>query len=178
MNNNRQHDNVAEPAAPPRLLKALAGLGQPGISVPESVDEAILQEARRHLRSAAGIRLSAGSLSLWSRMQQAFQCWAPRALPAWRPLVSWGALAALLLLAILLARPWTVPKSNSGQLSREDLNRDGRVDILDAFALARQIEHGSHPDQRLDLNGDGVIDRRDVEILAARAVSLDQERRL
>ena len=55
----------------------------------------------------------------------------------------------------------------------EDLNGDGVVDMLDAFALARELQHepASHP--QLDLNGDGVVDEHDVQALAARAVSLE-----
>lgn len=55
----------------------------------------------------------------------------------------------------------------------EDLNGDGVVDMLDAFALARELQltPASHP--RLDLNGDGVVDERDVRILAAQAVRLE-----
>lgn len=56
----------------------------------------------------------------------------------------------------------------------EDLNGDGVVDMLDAFALARELQHApaSHPQP--DLNGDGVVDERDVQALAGRAVRLDQ----
>jgi Dockerin type I domain len=55
----------------------------------------------------------------------------------------------------------------------EDLNGDGVVDVLDAFALARELQQGQTPRPQLDLNGDGVVDERDVQILAARAVSLE-----
>ena len=57
---------------------------------------------------------------------------------------------------------------------REDLNRDGRVDILDAFQLARQLQSGNDPGAGSDLNSDGEVDRRDVEIIAAQAVRLEK----
>ena len=53
-----------------------------------------------------------------------------------------------------------------------DLNHDGQVDILDAFALARQLKESAQSNLQLDMNGDGVVDERDVATLAARAVSL------
>jgi hypothetical protein len=43
---------------------------------------------------------------------------------------------------------------------------------LDAFSLARRLQQGGTPDPALDINGDGVVDDRDVETLAARAVQL------
>lgn len=54
---------------------------------------------------------------------------------------------------------------------REDLDRNGRVDILDAFQLAREIERGGTPFGR-DFNGDGRVDGDDVDHLAHLAVRL------
>jgi hypothetical protein len=48
----------------------------------------------------------------------------------------------------------------------------GQVTILDAFSLARQLKAGRKIDKSWDVNGDGVIDRSDVELLANRAVQL------
>jgi hypothetical protein len=62
----------------------------------------------------------------------------------------------------------------TGVHAGEDLNHDGRVDILDAFQLARQLQTGQKPAAGLDLNGDGVVDWRDVEVLATRAVHLEK----
>jgi hypothetical protein len=66
----------------------------------------------------------------------------------------------------------SVAKPPTTALAAEDINHDGQVDILDAFALARQIEAGSPTAANLDLNRDGVVNRRDVELVAARAVRL------
>ena len=59
---------------------------------------------------------------------------------------------------------------------REDIDRNGRVDILDAFALARQIEAGSGRLPDGDINGDGVVDAGDVDAIALKAVALTAER--
>jgi hypothetical protein len=57
-----------------------------------------------------------------------------------------------------------------------DANGDGRVDIRDALALARRIESGTVlPTTRDDVNGDRVIDRKDVDAIAIMAVSLSAE---
>ena len=57
-----------------------------------------------------------------------------------------------------------------------DLDGNGRIDILDAFALARRIEAGEGMDRALDVTGEGIVDRRDVDALAARAVRLEGAR--
>jgi hypothetical protein len=80
-----------------------------------------------------------------------------------RILLRWGggaaAAAAVLLVALRLAQP-TRPSSH--------------VTILDAFSLARQLKSGVKPDKSWDINGDGVIDQKDVDALAAKAVRLPQ----
>jgi anti-sigma factor RsiW len=55
-----------------------------------------------------------------------------------------------------------------------DVNGDGRVDVLDAFAVARVIEAGGAPEPGWDLDGDANVDRRDVELIARAAVALDE----
>lgn len=55
---------------------------------------------------------------------------------------------------------------------REDFDRNGRVDILDAFGLARRLEGAAAPGPEWDLNGDGVVDRRDVDVMAMAAVRI------
>ena len=81
----------------------------------------------------------------------------------------------MLLVAIpqLSKRPALAPARDSA-FARWDLDRDGRVDILDAFAVARQLKQGGTRNLQLDVNGDGVVDERDVAAIAARAVKLEQ----
>jgi hypothetical protein len=78
-----------------------------------------------------------------------------------RILLRWGggaaAAAAVLLVALRLAQP---PRPSN------------HVTILDAFSLARQLKSGVKPDKSWDINGDGVIDQKDVDALAAKAVQL------
>src|SRR5206468_11977643 len=54
-----------------------------------------------------------------------------------------------------------------------DVDGNGRVDMLDAFVLAKRVDAGSAAGAKFeDVNGDGVIDRRDVDAVAAIAVRL------
>jgi hypothetical protein len=146
---DHNHDEEAL-GAPAKLLSALKQSSKASLFVPPTVDEAILHAARRHL--------------------------SPQQKPGfkWLLFIRWGfAVAALaFLLAIapkLLRRTGSTARP---EFAREDLNHDGQVDVLDAFALARELKSKAHPDQQLDVNGDGVVDERDVASLVARAVSL------
>jgi len=77
--------------------------------------------------------------------------------------------AACLLLAGLLAvhlrGPQTPPIA-------ADVNADGQVDILDAFALARALDERTELLPAWDITGDGTIDAADVEAIARRAVAI------
>jgi Dockerin type I domain len=54
----------------------------------------------------------------------------------------------------------------------QDVDLNGRVNILDAFALARSLQNGTAGNGRNDLNQDGRIDDEDVDLIAMRAVAL------
>jgi hypothetical protein len=131
----------------PDDLRALAGalrdLQPAAPAVPAALDEAILARARLAL-----------------------------ARPRRRPvrILRWAgavAAAAAALLISLLA-DWS-PAARSPL----DVDRNGRVDILDAFRMARRIETGPSPDPAWDLNHDGKIDRQDVDVVAMAAVKID-----
>ena len=53
-----------------------------------------------------------------------------------------------------------------------DIDRDGRVNILDALRLAQQLPTAQELSTQWDFNSDGMIDRRDVDLVAYRAVRL------
>ncbi|HOX08102.1 MAG TPA: hypothetical protein PK280_17025 [Planctomycetota bacterium] len=74
----------------------------------------------------------------------------------------WAAAAAALLLA---AGVWTAAVMGRGAGAR-------RPDIIDAYLLERRIESGARLDAASDQNGDGRVDRADVEALARRAVEV------
>jgi hypothetical protein len=55
-----------------------------------------------------------------------------------------------------------------GPVSLDDIDGNHRVDIVDALKLAHQINSGTGR----DLNGDGVVDQRDVDTIAIAVVRL------
>jgi hypothetical protein len=136
--------------APPRLVSALKGLPRQQVFVPRTIDEAMLREAKRRLEKCERPRFS------WWH-------WIPR----------FAAVAiALALVAYVILRHETVTRPPA--FAREDLNHDGRVDILDAFALARQLKSGKAAAPGSDMNGDGIVDQRDIEAIAVQAVRLEK----
>jgi Dockerin type I domain len=176
MQNGQYKDEELD--APPKLVAALRQLPNEPLFVPPTLDEALMKAARHHLDQDERKR------------------------PGWIRLIPWTVATAGLAAAVLLAYPhatqflgfgqskkavrrgWENPIDSGIQPqakglanAREDLNRDGTVDILDAFILAKKLQGAPSSDPRLDMNGDGVIDRRDVETIAAHAVSLEKRGR-
>ncbi len=77
---------------------------------------------------------------------------------------TWVSAAAALVLAaglVLVARP--------RPSSPQDIDASGRVDIVDAYRLAVQIEQGR---ASVDINRDGSVDRRDVDAIARECVKV------
>lgn len=54
-----------------------------------------------------------------------------------------------------------------------DLDNNGRVDILDAFWLARQLQADKPTEAHWDLNTDGRVDQSDIDLVAQMAVKLE-----
>jgi hypothetical protein len=148
MNGDRPNEPEDVPG-PPRLAAALAALHQERVFIPPQVDEAILPQAREHL--GKGARRSARR----------------------RVLAPWLAAAASLAIGAWVSQTLLLHKPDApASLAREDINGDGRVDILDALALARKIDRGTA--SQFDINGDNRVDRQDVDAVAARAVKLEE----
>jgi hypothetical protein len=148
---NTRRDDSEEPAVPRQLAAALKELSARRVFVPPTVDDAVLKAARRHLAQP------------------------PRAGFGWfRSRLVWPAMATACLLLIGLFFIFTKQSDKTSGFAREDLNHDGRVDILDAFQLVREMQTGVKPAPGLDLNGDGVVDQRDAALLAAHAVKLEK----
>ena len=142
---------------PSKLSADLNALFEPQVGVPPEVDRAVMDRAYKHLaplQSGKGKRLR----------------------------IHWGwriaAAAAVIILAFSLdLTKQTGPTTDSFSLSKAqatDIDRNGRVDILDAFKLARHIESAGRTETEWDFNGDGLIDRNDVDVVANAAVRLDK----
>ena len=143
----------------PRLSADLNVLFEAKRPVPPEVDRAVSDRIRRHF-------ILAKPLEDESRRFR------------WAVLWKVAAVAAVVLLAFSLdltnkPAPTTEHSAMIGaQVTDIDLN--GRVDILDAFELARQIKDAGHIDSRCDINGDGLVNDSDVDIVALAAVRLDK----
>ena len=86
-----------------------------------------------------------------------------------------AAAAAVIIIAFnldLARKPQTHTPATLAVVHSYDIDQSGRVDILDAFKLARQIESAANIDTNFDLNGDGLVNRDDVDFVALAAVSL------
>lgn len=148
-----------EPKAPAKLVAALKEPSARRVFVPPSVDAAVLRAARKHLaRSPAPLSPSDGVRGMFARLL--------------RPWILWPTVATACIALAGLA--YFTSRSSHQQFAREDLNRDGRVDILDAFQLARATQSDSKPGSNADLNNDGIVDRRDAELIATHAVKLEK----
>jgi hypothetical protein len=153
MPDNQPHDQDEAFDAPPRLVSALKRLPQEPVFIPPTLDEAVLRAARRHLEGQRQAR------------------------PGWLRLMPWVTAAAAIVLLASIPRFFKQPAPGPARdavLARWDLDQDGRLDILDAFALARELRQGGTRKMQWDVDGDGVVDERDVAAIAARAVKLEQ----
>jgi len=83
----------------------------------------------------------------------------------------------MVMITVMVSVTWITWRSRApSRLVREDVNRDGKVDIRDALLLARKLELREPVSPALDINGDGRVDRRDAEAIAVQAVRLDKPR--
>ncbi len=138
-----QFNSEFEPEIPARLKSDLNALFKPDSSVPAELDRAVMDRACRHLLS--GQR-------------------------RWYRAIRWaGSVAAAAAIIIFACVFFNLNHSTN----RADIDHNGRVDILDAFKLARQIESSDAQNKKLDFNGDGVVNQEDVDIVALAAVHLD-----
>ena len=134
--------------APQELVEDLRALYGREVAVPKTVDDAILGLGRRYAaRRRRHIRV-----------------------------VRWAVGAAAV--AVLGLGLWTVARHmlwpRPVVTAREDIDRDGKVDILDAFLLARRVDGKQALQREWDIDGNGVVDRSDVDQVAMAAVSLDR----
>lgn len=181
---NSEPDNPPEPELPPKLAEALRSLNRAKIAVPSSIDDAIAKAAMDHLqrtmgRAKAPAEPPGGELNSErplrhlrsaAELPESLACRSDALRTARREAspYRWLAAAAALVIGLFVVRPW---ERSSYENLRADLDRSGRVDVLDAFLLARKLAAGTAGPE-FDLNGDGVVDRRDVDLAANQAVRL------
>lgn len=168
MNPNGSQPNIRDPDDLPRLAAGLMRLHARSPQTPAEIDESMRLEIRAHfdaIQRAGGVERIAGRRWRIGAAAIAFA----------------GGVAALIALAMWLNAPMT-PQSNAPMAQAPtppapgDVDSSGRIDILDAFQLARRIEAAEafeEPSTRIfDLTGDGAVDQRDVDAVAMRAVTV------
>ncbi|EEF59353.1 dockerin type I domain-containing protein [Pedosphaera parvula] len=146
---HNERNEERELKASPKLAQALRSLQKESIFIPPQVDQAVLKSIQPRLAQIK--KRKAG----WNRTTQIL-----------------AMAAAFVLAGIVTTILLNSRHSGMGNYAREDLNHDGRVDILDAFQLARELKSGKAP--KMDLNADGHTDAADVEVIARRCVSLEK----
>jgi anti-sigma-K factor RskA len=157
----------------PKFSADLNTLFKPQFSVPPEVDRAIMDKAHQHLIPKHWRHRIFRHISLWRI----------------------AAAAAVIIFAFslnLTQEPGpTTTSSFIVEAQAVDIDENGRVDILDAFKLARHIESADRTKTNLspvsstgqalrkqgwDINGDGLVNRNDVDSVALAAVRLDKNK--
>lgn len=162
--------NEEEPfdALPPAIVDALRDLDGPAVLPDAQRDADVLSGARQHLAQAAPVDRKRRNLRLFFAGSAG------------------GAIAAAVMIAVIVfvSSPTnepqaheefavSVPNSPQPMAARSgDLDQNGTLDILDAYALAKQLHRGD-TDPRFDLNDDGNTDQQDIDWLANQAVALN-----
>lgn len=173
--NDSNTPELPEDQLPQEVVAALRQRNGPKTNIPDSLNEAILADALQHL-SGISRRIP------------------PEARPRRIRWVAWsaGTLAAAMLLFALLPEPPNAPRSSAGissdamptqtasvpvavaatELTTRDIDGNGQINILDAFALARTMNAGHLDGLRWDQNDDGHLNQADVNLVALTAVTL------
>ena len=145
--------------APPAFARDLKELYTPSSAIPPTTNEAILTHTQRR--------------SVGRRRNRLLLRWA----------VPPAAAAAVIMWVVFnpFATPDVEISSHSAGIlgtrqlaDHRDIDGNGRVNILDALALARSIKDDRVAEQPWDFNGDGLIDRQDVDTVAQSAVRLNK----
>ena len=163
MNDERKLDD-ADNGLPDSVRATLKNRYGPVPGVPSEIDNAILADARRHFEQH-------GPATLRPARRRRVSAW------QWTAIASTVAAACVVLLSLRTPRHSTeidtMAKSDASMMNddlRSDVDLNGRVDILDAYAMARDIRNGRSG--FLDLNHDGLFDQLDIDMVAREAVKL------
>jgi hypothetical protein len=163
MNDNMEFDEIGQ-ELPDAVKAALRKRFGPVPDVPSSIDQAILADARRHFEQH-------GPAALRSTKRRRVSVW------KWTAIGSTVAAACVFFFAMTPRQPnqavniaATSDAPVPGEKLTSDVDRNGRVDILDAFAMARDMRHGRSGFR--DINHDGLFDQLDIDMVAREAVKL------
>jgi hypothetical protein len=143
----------------PKLERALRGFAKNQVFVPPEIDEQVLRQIQAQFEAPSESAGKAKTADLiFRRSPRKLKVRRkPRAWERWIPLAASIVIAGLMLF-------FSVPRD--GDVA--DLNRDGKVDIIDALLAAEEMAAG----HGRDVNGDRKINERDANEIADRAVRL------
>ena len=137
--------------APGKLVAGLRALFETDVPVPPEIDRRILATGRERFARPRSRLL----VLRWSTVAAAAVC-----------------LLVAFLVSMQGKRTTPTPPALVGLAAKEDFDRNGQVDILDAFALARRIKASDEYKGEWDINRDGLVNQKDVDMIAMAAVSL------
>jgi len=150
----RHFDEDLDLRISPKFSEDLNILFKPQFSIPPGVDRAVLNKAHQCLNPKHWGHRILRHINIWRI----------------------AAAAAVIIFAFSLNLTQKPEPTTSQSLLVEaravDIDRNGRVDILDAFKLARYVESAERTDKKWDINGDGLVNRNDVDLVASAAVRL------
>ncbi|MHC4557952.1 MAG: dockerin type I domain-containing protein [Planctomycetota bacterium] len=168
MTERKEHfDDDFDLRIPSKLSADLNNLYKPQLLVPPETDRAIMDRINKHFvrrEPTTGGRRRFRWIGLWRI----------------------AAAAAVIIFAFSLEltkkREATSNRPAFADFSKAiDIDLNGRVDILDAFKLARHIESSEYTKTNLslakqgwDINSDGLVNSNDVDLVALAAVRLDK----
>lgn len=145
-----------EPTFPDRLAEDLRSLARVDLPVPGEIEDELVAMAR-------------GRLSRRGRMRLHVRRAGPLAAAAGLAITAWIGL-------------WWMRGGGTGPVVPQpgrarvasvlDIDASGRVDVLDAFIIARALHQGGMIDSAWDVTGDGTVSSLDVDAIAAAAVSI------
>lgn len=139
-------DSPQQTDLPPRLVQALGEAYTHRPKIPAAVEDSILAQAHEKFARRRRLRLMA----------------------------RWGTGLAAGLAAMIVLVVWLHHPKPTQNFAKGDINRDGQVNMVDALVLAKHLAARDKSDQAWDINGDGRIDQKDVDAIAAASVSLKQ----
>ena len=166
------HQDEQFDSLPTEIIDALREFDGPAVLPDAKRDADVLSGARQHLAGAAQVERKRRNLRLF------FAGGAGGAI----------AMAAMVGLVVWLGNPFAdnephadmpvIAYQENAEMAETpaalpgDINASGSIDILDAYALAKELNHG-RPAPIRDLNADGQIDQRDIDWIANQAVALN-----
>lgn len=148
----RHFDEDSDQRVSNKLSADLKAMFEPDVSVPPEIDHAVMDRASQQL-----VRRD--------KKRRVFR---------WSACAAVAAVVIFVFTLNIIRQPHPAAFRSAFIAAKTDIDQNGSVNVLDAFQLARHIESTSRPDMKWDINGDGSVNRDDVDLVAFAAVSVDE----